>query len=121
VRTPEPEDVDSEFQVLDEEYDDPGFYGGAFEGSHAFGDVVVLRLYSVVPGDEGADKLRVETRHHANGRVLDHDRTEYVLGPDRSLSETGQSLAEFCRDHHYEDPHSEVFSVVHAVETPRES
>lgn len=120
MRIPNPADIDSEFQVLDDEYEQPEFYGGAFEGSHAFADVVVLRLYSIVPDEnEGTDLLRVETRHHASGRVMDHKRTEYDLDADRTVEETGQPLMEFCRDHHYDDPHSEVVSLVETVEQRR--
>lgn len=120
MRTPDPGDIDSEFQVLDDDYDRPDFYGGAFEGSHAFADVVVLRLYSVVPDDAGeGDQLRVETRHHASGRVIDHSRTEYELDANRTVSATGQELETFCREHHYRNPHEEIVSLAETVTDQR--
>lgn len=121
MRIPDPEDIESEFTVLDEEYDQPGFYGGAFEGSHSYADVVILRLYSIVPVDgEEFDRLRIETRHHAAGRVLDHDRTEYELKPDRTVTESDQSIEAFCRTHHFEDSHEEVVTLVEDLIERRE-
>lgn len=113
----DPDLIDSEFQVLDEEYDEPDFYGGAFEGSHAFGELIVLRLYSVVPGSE-TDRLRIETRHHYAGRVVDHQQTHRELSDGQTLD--GTSLVEFCRAHHFESPRRELESLAGTVEASDE-
>lgn len=112
MHVPEADEIDSEFQVLEADYADDDFYGGAFEGSHAFADLVVLRLYSVVPGDS----LRVETRHHYAGQVVEHRRTTHELDDDRSVAGTDRSLEAFCRDHHFESSREELASLVATVE-----
>jgi len=111
MEVPDPADVDSDFQVLDEDYDDPEFFGGAFEGSHSFGDMVVLRLYSIVPA-EGTETLRIETRHHFGGRVLGHDRDEYALRDRETVAGTDEGLESFCRAHHFDDPVADVRSII---------
>lgn len=113
MRVPTAEAIESEFQVLDDDYAADDFYGGAFEGSHSFADLVVLRLYSIVPED--GDTLRVETRHHYAGRVIDHRRTAFDLDGDRSVVDADQSLEAFCRDHHFENPREELCELVEAV------
>lgn len=109
------DDIKSDFSILDEDYNDADFYGGAFEGSHSVGDVIVLRLYSIVPGEDG-DKLRVETRHHVAGRVVDHSQSEYRLSDELVVSETGQELKQFCRSHHYDDPLREIGDLIETVD-----
>lgn len=90
MRVPDRDEIASEFHVLAEEYDTDDFYGGAFEGSHSFADVVVLRLYSIVPDGGGGDALRIETRHHVSGQVVEHDREERPLTDDLMVDETGR-------------------------------
>lgn len=118
MNVPTADEIESEFRMLDEDYDEVEFYGGAFEGSHWAHDLVVLRLYSVVPGD-GDDRLRIETRHHYGGRIVDHCRAEWELDDDGTV--TGRSLREFCHDHHFDDPREELRSLVEQVAEESES
>lgn len=80
---------------------------------------MLLRLYSIVPGEDGTDeRLRIETRHHAHGRVLEHRSTERELTDDRTVAETGRPLAAFCRAHHYADPAGELAAIADAADEP---
>lgn len=108
---PDPADVNSRFVVLEDDYDAPEYYGGAFEGSHTYAGVVVFHLYSIVRTDEG-DRLRIETRHHGDGRVLAHDREERRLTEDMTVGETGTEIEPFCRRHHHDRAREEVRSVL---------
>jgi hypothetical protein len=108
---PTSEDIDSEFVVLDEDYDDADFYGGAFEGSHTYAGIVVFHLYSIIPAGDGK-QLRIETRHHGDGRVLTHDREERSLSEYLTVDDTGTPVRSFCRQHHERGATEEIRSVI---------
>lgn len=113
VEAPTLEQIDSDFQVLDTDYADEEFFGGAFEGSHVYGDLIVLRLYSIV-ADGSSDVLRVETRYHYLGDVLEHERSDRDLDADRTLPDDDRDLAVVCREHHFRDPVGEMESLLAA-------
>lgn len=117
MNLPSEADVQSNFQVLDTDYLDEDFYGGAFEGSHTYGDVIILRLYSIIVDDEVSDQeiLRVENRYHYLGDVIEHERTDYEIDDDRSVVDFDGSLEEFCRKHHYSEPVEEMRALVERV------
>lgn len=120
MKTPDRDEIASEFHVLDEDYDADDFYGGAFEGSHSFADVVVLHLYSIVPGEGSeTDALRIETRHHVAGQVVEHNREKRRLTDGLTVGETGPSLEEFCRNHHREGAYEELRSLVESLDDSR--
>lgn len=108
---PDPADVESEFVTIDDEYDRSDFFGGAFEGSHHYGPAVALRLYAIVDGDD-EPTLRIETRYHYGGDVVDHRRTTRDLDEDRRVDGTDEPLATFCRRHHFDSPCEEIRDVI---------
>lgn len=107
---PDAEDVESDFQVLDTDYGSEEFYGGAFEGSHVFGDMVILRLYSIVFDPDPV--LRIETRYHYLGSVLEHRQSDVPLDEDRTLPDYDGTLEAFCRAHHFADPRAEIVDLI---------
>lgn len=115
MKTPDADAIESEFQVLDDDYHMETFYGGAFEGSHAYYDFVILRLYSIVPESE-TERLRIETRQHYAGQVVTHDRTEYELTEERTVADHEAPLEVFCREHHFDAPREEIESLITTIE-----
>lgn len=114
---PESDDIASDFQILDSDYDEEGYYGGAFEGSHTYADVVIFHLYSIVPGNDAeGDRLRIETRHHVGGRVLEHDRESQPITADGTVGETGHPIETFCRNHHHDGAHDEMNGLLETLE-----
>lgn len=115
MKTPDADAIESEFQVLNEEYRTVTFYGGAFEGSHAYHNFMILRLYSIIPESE-TDHLRIETRQHYAGQVVAHDRTELKLTEERTVADDEKPLEMFCYDHHFNAPREEIASLITTIE-----
>lgn len=114
MQIPEPDDIESEFHVLDEDYQQPDFYGGAFEGSHVYADLIIFHLYSIIPAD--GDSLRIETRHHFAGQVVEHRQTSRPLDRTRTVKGSDRSLEEYCREHHFDSPRDDLAAILTAVE-----
>lgn len=115
MKVPDSEEIKSEFRVLETHYDTDTYVGGLFEGSHSYGDVIILRLYSITP-EEDTRMLRIETRHHYSGQVVDHIRTEHELTSENTLKESGEPLEEFCRRHHYDSPKEEMETLIDKIQ-----
>lgn len=119
TKMPEPSDIASDFQVLDDEYAEEGYYGGAFEGSHTYADAIIFHLYSIVPGGDAeadGERLRIETRHHISGRVLAHEQESRPLTDDGTVGRTDQPIESFCRRHHNEAAHEEMVGLLEAID-----
>ncbi|QSG11116.1 hypothetical protein HSBGL_0682 [Halapricum desulfuricans] len=96
---PPSEEIDSEFEPLET--------GGTtgrplFRGTHHYDRATVERTYYVEDG-----VLNVETAYLDGGTEVTTVTESWLLDGDR-LRHTGEPVAQFCRNHHFEAPATDV-------------
>ena len=95
---PSEDDIDSEFEAIETATDGQPL----FRGTHHYEHATVERTYYT----QGSI-LNVETAYIEAGTEITTVSASWLLKDDR-LQHTGESLAQFCRTHHFEEPATDI-------------